>query len=143
VYYRTPYCPVERLDERTPLCNFILMADNQKVGQQGENIAAKYLRSLGYKLYRRNTRISHDEIDIVAYDPKDRVVVFAEVKTRKTSHSEYTPLLNMTGKKMRNTIRSARAWVAAHKYGGAYRIDLICVANKKIVDHIKEINFSL
>ena len=122
---------------------YVTMNNRQIIGRKGESIATAYLRSIGYKLYRRNTRLSRDEIDIIAYDPTDKVIVFTEVKTRAVFDRDYHPSLNMTGPKKKNTLRSARRWVARHNYKGGYRIDLVCVAGRKVVDHVKEINFNL
>src|ERR1041384_2432502 len=51
------------------------------LGERGENVAARHLRNLGYKIVVRNFRCSLGEIDIVARDGK--TLVFAEVKTRE------------------------------------------------------------
>lgn len=50
------------------------------LGQRGENVAAKYLRSQGYTIILRNFRCRLGEIDIIARDGKS--IVFVEVKTR-------------------------------------------------------------
>ena len=55
-------------------------ADRDAMGQRGENVAARYLRNLGYKIIVRNFRCELGEIDIVAKDGK--TLVFVEVKTR-------------------------------------------------------------
>lgn len=53
----------------------------QRVGQQGERRAERFLRSLGYAIVERNYRTSRGEIDLVA---KDRdTLVFVEVRTRR------------------------------------------------------------
>ena len=43
----------------------------------GEDIAATYLASIGYGIRSRNIRLGKDEIDILAHDPVDDVLVFA------------------------------------------------------------------
>lgn len=50
------------------------------LGERGENIAARFLRNLGYKIILRNFRCDLGEIDIVARDAD--TLVFVEVKTR-------------------------------------------------------------
>ncbi len=42
------------------------MMHNQKLGKIGENIAAAYLQSQGYRIVQRNWRYLHKEIDIIA-----------------------------------------------------------------------------
>src|ERR1700689_2066212 len=50
------------------------------LGQRGENVAARHLRDLGYKIIERNFRCEVGEVDIIARDGK--TLVFVEVKTR-------------------------------------------------------------
>jgi putative endonuclease len=50
------------------------------LGRRGENVAAKFLRNLGYKILIRNFSCELGEIDIIARDGK--TIVFVEVKTR-------------------------------------------------------------
>jgi putative endonuclease len=56
------------------------------LGPRGENVAAKYLRNLGYRIIERNFRCRAGEVDIIARDGK--TLVFVEVKTRKESDPE-------------------------------------------------------
>ena len=51
-------------------------------GQAGESAAEEYLRRKGYRILARNVRSSLGELDLVAED--DRVLVFVEVKARRT-----------------------------------------------------------
>jgi putative endonuclease len=55
----------------------------KEVGEEGERLAAAFLRRLGYKLLRRNWRAGGGEIDIIARDGEE--VVFAEVKCRSSA----------------------------------------------------------
>jgi putative endonuclease len=114
--------------------------EKQITGWIGEEAAAAYLRARGYLLYGRNARLRHDEIDIIAYDPAERVLVFAEVKARGRAHRDYTPGLNYSERKQRTLLRAARRWVAQRQYAGSYRIDLLCVVGGKVVDHLREVN---
>lgn len=56
------------------------------VGKLGETYAAHFLQSLGYFVTASNFRIRGGEIDLVAEDPENGMLIFAEVKTR-TSNS--------------------------------------------------------
>jgi len=58
------------------------------LGRRGEDVAARYLRRLGYVIVARGHRDSIGELDLVAVD--GRTVVFIEVKTR-TSHDAGHP----------------------------------------------------
>ncbi|WP_018179645.1 YraN family protein [Jongsikchunia kroppenstedtii] len=52
----------------------------QQVGKAGEDVAATLLESLGYVLLQRNWRSRYGELDIIAADGDELVIV--EVKTR-------------------------------------------------------------
>lgn len=54
----------------------------QEIGQNGENIAEKYLKENGYIIIERNFRCRQGEIDIIAKDGEE--IVFIEVKTRRS-----------------------------------------------------------
>jgi putative endonuclease len=56
--------------------------DRTAIGRRGEDAAAAYLERIGYRIEERNWRCAIGEIDIVAWD--ENVLVFAEVKTRRT-----------------------------------------------------------
>ena len=59
-------------------------AIESSVGDRGEELAAKYLRSQGLKILHRGYRSPLGEIDIIAIDASDRnrrTIVFVEVKT--------------------------------------------------------------
>ena len=74
------------------------MATHNEFGRLGEELAVRYLMGKGYKILERNWRTIHKEIDILAKDGKDLVVV--EVKTRKTD--EYgDPDIAVTKQKQR------------------------------------------
>jgi len=50
------------------------------LGRKGENLAASYLRNLGWEILERNYRTRLGEIDLVCRDRDS--IVFVEVKTR-------------------------------------------------------------
>lgn len=82
---------------------------SRALGEHGEKFAARYLESLGFEILERNWRCSHGELDIVAYDPADRALVFVEVKTR-TGRDFGTPLEAITYAKARKLYRLAMMW---------------------------------
>ncbi len=55
----------------------------KNLGQAGENFAAKFLESKGYKIIEKNFRIRSAEIDIIA--EFDDEIIFVEVKTRSNT----------------------------------------------------------
>ncbi|MBM3231337.1 YraN family protein [Candidatus Peregrinibacteria bacterium] len=112
------------------------MESTSHVGIRGEAIASAHLTKIGYVILAKNVRMGHDEIDIVALDPKDDVIVFAEVKSRARRDRHYWPAMNMTWEKKRCMRRAARRWIAKASEERGYRLDLLCVAEGQVVDHL-------
>jgi putative endonuclease len=81
------------------------------LGQQGEQLAAKFLTEAGLSVLGRNWRCTLGEIDIVALD--GRTLVVCEVKTRSEVRFG-TPLEAITRQKAQRLRRLAVAWVRAH-----------------------------
>lgn len=59
------------------------MANHNRLGTEGELLAAGWLQQAGYSLLHRNWRHARCEIDIVA--TRDAVLHFIEVKTRRST----------------------------------------------------------
>ncbi len=112
-----------------------------RVGREGEALAKRYIHALGYELRGSNIRVGRGEIDLLAFDPTDQVLVFLEVKSRAHRHAEYRPELNLTFRKRTSMAKAAREWIAANTYEGGYRMDLLCIAGGKVTDHMKELEW--
>ena len=112
-----------------------------QVGKQGEDIAEQFLRGIGYEVRGKNLRLGRDEIDLLAFDPVDHALVFAEVKTRSRQDADYPAHMNAGRRKRINLRRSARRWVTQHAYEGGYRMDLVCVEGGRVTQHIKELSW--
>ena len=52
-----------------------------RIGRIAEARAIEHLGSLGYRLLERDARTGHGELDLVAFDPRRRALVFVEVET--------------------------------------------------------------
>lgn len=118
------------------------MTHNTDLGSTGEALACRYLQNLGYKIRGRNIRIGrHDEIDILAFDPLDRVLVFVEVKTRSRADEHFLPEMNVDFRKKTALRRAARQWVTEHAFEGGYRIDVVSIAEGKVTGHIRELSW--
>src|SRR5204862_7818329 len=60
-------------------------SEHLRLGRRGENLAARYLRSDGFKILYRNFRArGGGEVDIVCREKKLNTLVFIEVKTRSS-----------------------------------------------------------
>lgn len=96
-----------------------------QAGIEGENLACKYLKKVGYQIVERNYRIRGGEIDIVAKDGE--YLVFIEVKTRY-SHEYGLPIESITPWKIKALLKSALFYITKINWGdGPYRLDLVTV----------------
>ena len=79
----------------------------KETGQQGELAVCNWLKGQGFKIRHCNYMITQGEIDIIAQ--KDELIVFVEVKTRKTEHFHLSELI--TRSKQRKIIRTAKQYL--------------------------------
>jgi putative endonuclease len=79
------------------------MAEHNKFGAEGENLAAEWLKERGYEILHRNWRHSHYEIDIIAL--KNKMLHIVEVKARNFSLAGY-PEDSVGKKKFKNLQRA-------------------------------------
>jgi putative endonuclease len=57
--------------------------DAQRIGDEGERLAAERLESLGWRVLARNLRLGRDEVDLLAVDPgPPGALVIVEVRRR-------------------------------------------------------------
>lgn len=82
------------------------MTDKQ-IGALGEEIAAEFLKSMGYDILERNFTTKGGEIDIIA--SHGATLVFVEVKTR--NGNEYTPALSVDERKCKKIVECAEKFV--------------------------------
>ncbi|RIK66756.1 MAG: YraN family protein [Planctomycetota bacterium] len=99
--------------------------DRKMLGAAGEDAAARFLKSLGYKVLARNYTSPVGELDLVCHH--DDTIVFVEVKTL-ADDAAGDPEEHVNPAKQRQLARVARAWLAAHRHPDcAYRFDVISV----------------
>lgn len=114
------------------------MAHHIDFGKQGEEIAAQYLIDKGYEILERNWRNRHKEIDIIAKDGDELVIV--EVKTRQTD--EYgNPDVAVTLQKQRLLISAANAYLFRNNLDVETRFDIISIVfkeGKPVIEHIED-----
>ena len=84
----------------------------QELARIGEDHAARYLRSRGYRIRERNFRTRSAEVDIIA--EHDNVLVFVEVKARSSTHFA-EPRESVTPSKQRRITRAAASYIAARE----------------------------
>lgn len=114
------------------------MAAHNELGQWGEQVAADYLAAEGYRIVERDWHDGHRDIDIVAMDCDELVVV--EVKTRR-ANSFTAPEQAVDWKKMKSLATAARAFVKRRRIGLPLRFDIVAVTEtadgQPEINHIK------
>ena len=78
-------------------------------GEAGENLAARHLESLGYRIVERNYRVASGEVDLIAWD--GQVLCFVEVRSRATVDFG-DPLETIGPQKIRRIVKAAREYLA-------------------------------
>lgn len=98
-------------------------------GCWGEDVAAAHLSRIGWRIIGRNVRpCKRDrrcELDIVAYVPGERQVVFVEVKTHRRHSSYAGRLWAVDRRKKANILRASANWIMDRKWHGNCRFDVI------------------
>lgn len=115
--------------------------DNQELGKIGEELAAKYLAQNKYKIIQRNFRCKLGEIDIIAYDLRNKELVFFEVKTR--SNFKYgRPSEAVTKMKKKHIVKAAEYYYNyKSQRNKAIRFDVIEIVfykGKGMLNHIEK-----
>ena len=96
--------------------------DHLETGRQGEALAERYFRDKGWTILGRNIRVRGGELDLVALDSDELVVV--EVRTR--SIGKILPAEETVGpRKLKVLVRSGRIYVEKYRWPGPWRIDLL------------------
>lgn len=114
------------------------MAEHNDFGKQGEEIAVKFLIDKGYEILERNWRNRHNEIDIIAKDGEELVIV--EVKTRQ-SNGIMNPEQAVNRQKQRLLIYAANAYIYRNELDMDTRFDIISIFfkdGKLVIDHIED-----
>ena len=93
------------------------------LGVSGEDFAARHLESGGYRIIARNFRIRTAEIDLIA--ERDGVIVFIEVKTRRTTRFG-RPAEAVNARKQQKIIAAAGVFMQREEFAQcACRFDVI------------------
>ena len=101
------------------------MRAKDAVGRYGEDVAEAHVRRRGWQVLERNWRCRDGELDLVALDGDELVVV--EVKTRRSTAYGH-PAEAVTAVKLARVRRLAAQWLAAHDvHPRSIRVDVIAV----------------
>jgi putative endonuclease len=127
----------------SPLAPLYRLADSLRyrkqgdIGRHGEDLAHRYLRSLGFVVVARNWRPPQGggEIDIIAWEGD--WLVFIEVKSR-TSGDVSAPERDIDREKIAALRRAARDYIRrANADESQVRFDAIAITGRK-VDHLRD-----
>lgn len=106
-----------------PTIGFVMRS--HELGKWGEDVAAQFLQSKGFKILARNWCCEAGELDIIALD--NDTIVIVEVRTR-SSDAFGTPEESLTQQKRRHLEKSALAFLQEQDHlDVAWRIDVIAI----------------
>lgn len=111
---------------------------NKKLGQWGEETAARYLLSKGYKILERNYFTPYGELDIIC--ERGNTLAFIEVKTRRSSKFGF-PEESITNRKKEHIKKAALSYMEAVRH--SYReisfdvISIMLEAGTTSINHIE------
>lgn len=118
------------------------MAEHNITGKKGEEMAADFLASNGYEILETNWRFMHLEADIIA--KKEKTLVIAEVKTRKSSYFG-EPESFVTKQKQKNLIKAANGYIERNNIDLEVRFDIVSIVlnDSTAVKHIEDAFYPL
>lgn len=114
------------------------MAEHNKLGTKGEDLAVDYLLGKGYEILNRNWIGERHEIDIIARDSD--LLVFVEVKTRSSTFWG-NPEDAVSATKIKRMVAAADYYLYLNDSDTSVRFDVITVVtNKKQteIEHIED-----
>ena len=106
-----------------------------ELGRKGEGLAVEHLKSIGYEILQLNWFSNHLELDIVAKDGGELVIV--EVKARGSDSYEH-PSEAVSNKKIRFLVNAAEAYILENNINCDTRFDVISIifsGNKVELEH--------
>jgi len=114
------------------------MISHRETGDIGEDLAKKHLQSCGYKILDTNWYYGHLELDIVALEGEELVIV--EVKSRNGIRHEH-PSEAITDKKIKNIVEATEAYIYKKDLNLETRFDIITIiffGNNFELEHYKD-----
>ncbi len=117
------------------------MAIKDELGRRGEERACTHLRAQGWMILDRNWRGDHGELDLIALEGDEIVVV--EVKTRTDARYGH-PLEAVDARKRARLWRLGVQWCLMHPdqaRGRRLRVDAVALlgAEEFVVEHLRDL----
>lgn len=100
------------------------MVTTRELGELAEGMAQQYLSKLGYKILDTNWYYGHLELDIIAQDGEELVIV--EVKARSGIRYEH-PSEAVTNAKIKRIVEAADAYIIEKDIELETRFDVVTV----------------
>ncbi len=115
------------------------MSQHLDLGRKGESLAKAHLENAGYEILDENWTHGRLEVDLIAY--KDRMIIFAEVKTRTgTWFGEPEDFVDTRKQKL--LADAADEYIYLMNHQGEVRFDIISVLFDKqanyTINHIED-----
>jgi putative endonuclease len=101
------------------------MGTSNTLGQQGEDLALKFLQQKGLTLIQRNYRSRFGEIDLIMEDKKH--VVFVEVRLRSSTNFGGA-LFSVDRRKQAKLIKCAQQYMSTESSRLDFRFDVIAIS---------------
>lgn len=115
------------------------MAVHLELGRRGESLAKTHLENAGYEILDENWTHGKAEVDLIAY--KDKVIIFAEVKTR-TGNGFGEPEDFVDKRKQKMLVSAADEYIYLMEHKGDVRFDIISILFDRqanyILNHIED-----
>lgn len=110
--------------------------ESLEFGKMGEQMTARYLTDKGYVILEHNYRRGHLEIDLIALDGDELVIV--EVKSR-ANDTLLQPEVAVDHKKRLALIRLANEYVKSHNRKENVRFDIVSIVSNPEGAEIKHL----
>ena len=121
------------------------MIDPHVLGRYAEDLAAKYLVSIGWRVLARNVRNQYGELDIVAADYKEKELVIVEVRCR-TKNKIQDAIDSIDRRKFYALFKASNEYIDSIDWQGFWWIDLIAVTldtrgslHDWTIEHVKNV----
>jgi putative endonuclease len=100
------------------------VATKNELGKLGEELAARFLHSAGYRILARNWRAAAGEVDLVVQ--RGDCLVICEVKTRRSlSHGHPTEAVNL--QRISHLQSAVEQWLAENQTFKTGRVDVVSI----------------